>query len=90
MATKLNGMITMKMTNIAELKNDLSKILAFVEKGEKVQICRRNVPIAYIVPYKKKTPKNKTVLGCGKGTVRINCDLTEPMIPNENWEMLQT
>ena len=79
----------MKQANIAELKNKLSKILSFVEKGESVKICKRNIPIAHIVPIEKKIQKNKTRLGCGIGSVQIKCDLTEPMIPKDDWEMLQ-
>ena len=79
----------MKATNIADLKNNLSKILSYVEKGESVQICKRNIPIAKIVPIDKKTEKNRTRLGCGIGSVQIKADLTEPMIPEESWEMLR-
>jgi prevent-host-death family protein len=79
----------MKVANIAELKNNLSKILSYVETGESVQICKRNIPIAHIVPIDKKIQRNKTRLGCGTGTVQVKSDLTEPMIPEENWEMLR-
>ncbi len=79
----------MNVINIAELQNDPGKILSFIEKGEKIQICNRNIPIAHIVPCKEKKPKNRTRLGCGRGSVRITADLTEPMIPEENWEMLK-
>ncbi len=79
----------MKMTTVSELFNNLNSILAFIEKGEKIQIMKENTPIAYIVPCKKNlSPKNRTRLGCGVGTVKINSDLTEPMIPEDNWEML--
>ena len=79
----------MRETNIVELKNNLSKILSFVENGEKIQICRRNTPIAYLVPLETKKQKNKTRLGCGLGTAQITSDLTEPMIPEDSWEMLE-
>lgn len=32
---------------------------------------------------------NRTVLGCGKGTVTVKSSLTEPLIPHDDWEMLQ-
>ena len=79
----------MKVANIAELKNNLSKFLSLVEKGEVVEICRRNIPFAHIVPLKNKRRKNYTQLGCGRGSVIIHTDLTEPMIPEESWEMLK-
>ncbi len=79
----------MKVANIAELKNNLSKFLSLVEKGEGVQICKRNIPIAHIVPVSIKKKKNYTRLGCGQGTVKIKADLTEPMIPLKKWDMLK-
>lgn len=89
MAIKIAYYIDMKMANIAELKNNLSKFLSLVEKGEEVKICKRNIPIARLAPIKTKENKNHTQLGCGQGTAQILDDLTEPMIPFENWEMLK-
>ncbi len=45
--------------NIHEAKAKLSEYLAAVEAGETVQICRRNVPVAQIVPLQqaRKTPR---------------------------------
>jgi prevent-host-death family protein len=40
----------MKVANIAELKNNLSKFISFVEQGEVVEICKRNVPVAKLIP----------------------------------------
>lgn len=79
----------MNVISAAEFQNDPGKILSFIEKGERIQIRSRNIPIAHIVPYKENNKKNKTRLGCGRGSVRINADPTEPMIPEENWEMLK-
>jgi prevent-host-death family protein len=39
--------------NIHEAKAKLSEYLTAVEAGETVQICRRNVPVAQIVPLQK-------------------------------------
>ncbi len=41
----------MKATNIAELKNGLSKYLAEVKRGGEIIVSERNVPFAKIVPY---------------------------------------
>jgi len=79
----------MKVANIAEFKNSLSKILADVEKGEVIEIRKRNVPIARLVPLQSGERVNRTRLGCGRGSVVVQGDLTEPMMPEENWEMLQ-
>ena len=78
----------MKTANIAELKNHLSDYLRLVENGEAVEVSKRNVPFARIVPLPGK-PANKTRLGALKGSVTINGDLTDPAIPENDWDMLE-
>ena len=80
--------MAMKIANIADFKNNLSRFLADVEHGEMIEVRKRNVPVARVVPIPGK-PRNKTRLGIGKGTVQVLCDLTEPMIPESDWEMLR-
>jgi prevent-host-death family protein len=80
--------MAMKTANVAELKNRLSEFLAYVEAGEEVEICKRNIPIARVVPVPAKHV-NQTKIGCGKGTVKILGDLTEPQIPLTDWDMLR-
>lgn len=77
----------MKTANIAELKNRLSDYLRLVENGETVEIAKRNVPIAHIVPLPKATT-NKTRLGSFKGSVTVKGDLTAPATPEDDWDML--
>lgn len=77
----------MKTANIGELKNNLSKFIGLVQKGEVIAIHKRNMPIALITPYDTKQPHNHTKLGCGLGTVQIKGDLTEPLIPEDTWDM---
>jgi prevent-host-death family protein len=67
----------MKVANIGEFKNNLSKFIGFVEQGEVVAICKHNVPVAKLIPYGIKKTSNDTQLGCGAGTVEIKVDLTE-------------
>jgi len=81
--------MAMKTANVAELKNRISEYLAAVEKGEEIEVTKRNVPIARIVPIRKKT-QNQTKLGCGKNTGRVLGDITEPFIPEDGWGMLGT
>ena len=76
--------IAMKMANVAELKNRLSEYLRLVEKGEEIEIRKRNIPIARVVPLHRKTAGRR--LGAGAGTVRIRGKLTEPLIPADVWE----
>jgi len=78
--------MAMKVANIAELKDNLSRFLSAVEEGEEVEVRRHNVPIARLVPIAGRRP-NRTVLGCGAGSAKTTGDLTEPLIPEEDWEM---
>jgi len=78
----------MKEANIGELKDNLSYYITMVEKGEEIEVCKRNIPVARIIPLVKR-PVNQTTLGCGKGSVNfMDADLTEPLIPADDWEML--
>lgn len=76
--------------NIAEFKDRISEFLALVEKGSEVIVCRRNVPLARINPMPQSNGKKPahSVLGCMKGTLEIHGDLTQPCIPETDWEML--
>ncbi|HEX2613182.1 MAG TPA: type II toxin-antitoxin system prevent-host-death family antitoxin [Fibrobacteria bacterium] len=75
--------------NVAELKAHLSEYLDAVEKqGMAYIVSRRNVPIAKIIPIEKPV-KNRTKLGWSVGQGETFGDLTEPMIPLEDWEMLK-
>jgi len=78
----------MKIASIADLKNRISEYFSAVEKGEEVEVRKRNVPIARIVPIEKKQA-NLTRLGCGKGTGRILADPTAPFISEEDWHMIK-
>lgn len=78
----------MKMANIADFKNRLSYFLSLVEKGEEIEVCKRNIPIAKVSPV-TRAQSNGVVLGCGKGTVTfLSDDLFEPFIPADSWDML--
>lgn len=54
----------MKVANIGELKNRLSEFLSYV---------------ARLVPIRLREP-HSTQLGCGRNTVRIKGDLTQPLV----------
>ena len=57
--------------NVAEFKERLSELLALVEKGGDVIVCRRNVPLARVEPIRKPAPRPepRRVVGSRKGTV---------------------
>jgi prevent-host-death family protein len=46
----------MKRVGVAELKNNLSRLLRSVETGEVVEVMDRARPIARIVPMRRRTP----------------------------------
>ena len=70
----------MKIANVAELKNHLSEYLAAVANGAQVEVRKRNMPLARVVPV-RQPGRNQTVLGCGRGSVVVKTDLTAPMLP---------
>ena len=51
--------MAMKIANIAEFKNRLSSYLAAVEAGEVVEVRKRNLPVAHVIPVINKH-RNKT------------------------------
>jgi len=87
MAIYIANYVPMKVANIAEFKDNLAKYLRAVAQGETIEIRKRNVPLARVVPVTSK-PLNKTRLGLGRGTATAHGDLTEPQIPEQDWEML--
>lgn len=77
----------MKKTSIAHLRSELSSVIDYVQKGKEVEIQRRNISVAKIVPIKRLT-ENKTQLGSGAGTVKFFGDITSPIL-EEDWDMLR-
>lgn len=86
---KLPAMST--QVNVAELKDKLTEFLALVEAGGEVVVCRRNVPVARFERVKGSPGKsgNRSKLGSMKGTAKVRGELTDPLIPEEDWEMLK-
>lgn len=80
-------MLAMKTANISEVKDHLSEFVDSVEAGNEILICRRNVPVARLIPIEKKV-LNRTQLGWSKGRGRIHDDLQGPFIPEKDWHML--
>ena len=78
--------MAMRVANVAEFKNHLSKYLAAVANGEEVEVRKRNAPLARVVPLRPRN-RNRTVLGSGQGSVVVKGNLVEPLIPTCRWEM---
>jgi antitoxin (DNA-binding transcriptional repressor) of toxin-antitoxin stability system len=64
--------------NIHEAKTNLSKYLDRLAKGEKILLCRRNVPIAEIRPLPPKT-ESKRPVGLAKGQFEVPESFFEPL-----------
>lgn len=64
--------------NIHEAKTHLSKYLAKLRKGERIVLCRRNQPIAEIVPL-PTPPTRKRPIGLAKGLLTIHPDFWKPL-----------
>lgn len=80
--------MSMKIANIGEVKNRLSYYISLVEEGNEIEICKRNIPVAKIIPIERK-PINKKKLGCGAGSIIFTeADLTEPLIPENDWGII--
>lgn len=68
--------------NIHEAKAKLSEYLAAVEAGETVQICRRNVPVAELVPLRQPRKTSRPIgLACDSD-YEIPASFFEPL-PDE-------
>jgi len=68
----------MKQINVHEAKAHLSEILAAVEEGESVVICRRNQPIAELRPLPKK-PSQPRPIGLAKDEFEIPASFFDPL-----------
>ena len=61
--------------NISEAKAQLSKLINLAFRGERVVICKNNLPLVELVPHK---PSGKRVLGSLKGKVSVPENLMAP------------
>ena len=68
--------------NIHEAKTNLSSILAQVEDGEQIVICRNGKPIADLIHHKQQTRTEPDKL---LSKISINYDPTESLT-QEEWE----
>ncbi len=61
----------MRSVNVAELKNQLSKYLAFARGGEEVVIRDRNLPVAKLVPFSAEGADDKDLMLVAAGKMRL-------------------
>lgn len=74
--------ILMITVNIHEAKAHFSELIKRVEKGEVVQVCRRNAPVAEIRLAPEK-PKKKRPIGLYKGLFTVPDSFFDPMTEEE-------
>ncbi len=89
MAIYMAYFMVMIIANIADFKNRISEMISAVENGEEIELRKRNVPVARILPV-ARTTENRTQLGCGRKTGKILGDITKPLMPEQDWQMLRT
>ena len=61
----------MRSVNVAELKNGLSKYLAFARAGEEVVIRDRNLPVAKLVPLSAEGAGDQELMLVAAGKMRL-------------------
>ncbi|EKD42697.1 MAG: Prevent-host-death family protein [uncultured bacterium] len=79
--TKSNHAINI---NLYEAKTNLSRFINRVQHGEEITICKKNIPVAKIVPLFEN--KDESFIGCAKAFVAsvpksFFDDLTESDLP---------
>lgn len=72
----------MKKINVQQAKTHLSRLLERVERGETIEICRRNEPIAEIKPIRRPRTKPRSI-GLARGTFVVPASFFEPL--PEEW-----
>jgi len=61
----------MRSVSVAELKNRLSKYLAFAKGGEEIVIRDRNLPVAKLVPFSADEDSKEELLLVAAGKMRL-------------------
>ena len=74
--------MTMIRTNIHTLKAHLSEFLEKTLNGERILVCKRNIPLAEIIPVSdnKRIPRS---IGLAKGEFKVPKDFNAPLADDE-------
>jgi prevent-host-death family protein len=71
----------MKRVDVHEAKNQFDGLMARVEEnGESIVICRNGLPVAELVPHKRR---NRTRIHPVLSKIKINYDPVEPLSRDE-------
>ena len=74
---------SMKPVTVYQAKTHFSKLLARVEKGEEIVVCRGKQPVARLVPYARATRRRPKVGEVTSKPVRWSPDCFEPISADE-------
>jgi antitoxin (DNA-binding transcriptional repressor) of toxin-antitoxin stability system len=72
---------TMIMLNIHEAKTQLSRYLRGLKRGQRIVLCRRNVPVAEIVPFEGGAGRDMKPrpIGLAAGEFQVPATFFEPL-----------
>ena len=73
----------MKKATVRDLRNQFSRVSKWLETGETVQVFKRGMPFARLVP----EPKTRTFLGACPSVSPLPADLDEPV--EAQWEAVK-
>jgi prevent-host-death family protein len=73
--------------SVAEAKDQFSKCLSRAQAGETVIVRKHGKAVAQITGIAEQR-KNKIRFDSAPGSVKVLCDLTEPAIPEDHWDIL--
>jgi prevent-host-death family protein len=71
-----------KVANIHTLKAHLSEYIEKTQTGERILVCKRNIPVAEIVPISEDQRAPRSI-GLAKGEFRVPRDFNDPLADDE-------
>jgi prevent-host-death family protein len=75
------GAGAMATVTVHTAKTELSKLIARVERGERIVIARGKRPVVELVAYRSGAPRRK--FGALKGKIKLDESFWEPLPPEE-------
>mgnify|MGYP000110678597 CR=1 FL=1 len=70
-------------TNIHNAKTNLSKLVALAAAGEKVIICKNNIPMAQLMPMNAERATKPVRFGRYEGKIKYDPDIFKAMTAEE-------
>ncbi len=76
----------MKTATISELRNSFGRISRWLEAGESVEVTKRGLPFARILPVESPTPRKLKRAPKPDILARLKADFRDNVIPDETYE----